>query len=97
MPDGVVKVDDATVAFHLEAPDGAFLDAVSCDNYTMVIVPNGYDYANYQKDFVGTGHFMMSSYTPNVGATYVPNPHYWGNACPPAEDRSGPSTPARRR
>jgi peptide/nickel transport system substrate-binding protein len=85
LPDGVVKVDDSTVAFHLEAADGNFLDAVSCDNYTMIIVPKGYDYANYQKDWVGTGHFMMQSYTPNVGATFVRNPHYWGKAALPAQ------------
>jgi peptide/nickel transport system substrate-binding protein len=84
-PEGVVKVSDTQVAFHLEAPDAAFLDAVSCDNYNMIIVPNNYDYANYQKDWVGTGHFMMTSYTPNVGATFVPNPHYWGTPALPAQ------------
>jgi peptide/nickel transport system substrate-binding protein len=51
----------------------------------MVIVPNGYDYADYQKQFVGTGHFMMSSYTPEVGAVFVRNPHYWGKAALPAQ------------
>ena len=84
-PDGVVKVSDTQVAFHLETPDGAFLDAVSCDNYNMIIVPNRYDYANYQKDWVGTGHFKMSSYSPNVGATFVPNPYYWGTPAIPSE------------
>jgi peptide/nickel transport system substrate-binding protein len=85
VPDGVVKVDDTTVAFHLESPNASFLDAVSSDNYNMVIVPNGYDYADYQKQFVGTGHFMMSSYTPEVGAVFVRNPHYWGKAALPAQ------------
>src|SRR5258708_2797447 len=75
-PDGVVKVDDTTVAFHLDKPDAGWPDAVSEDNYTMIIVPNGFDYANYQKSWPGTGRLMMSSYTPNVGATFVPNPHY---------------------
>ena len=51
----------------------------------MIIVPKGYDYANYQKDWVGTGHFMMQSYTPNVGATFVRNPHYWGTAALPEQ------------
>ena len=74
-PDGVVKVDDSTVAFHLEHPDAGWVDAVSEDNYNMIIVPNGFDFSNYQKTFPGTGRFMMSSYTPNVGATYVRNPH----------------------
>jgi peptide/nickel transport system substrate-binding protein len=84
-PDGVEKVDDTTVAFHLEHPDAGFPDAVSNDNYNMIIVPNGFDFSNYQKSFPGTGRFMMSSYTPNVGATYVRNPHYWGTKALPAK------------
>src|SRR5215831_10068660 len=84
-PDGVQKVDDQTVAFHLESPNSGFADAVSEDNYNMVIVPKGYDYANYQKQFIGTGPFIMSSYTPNVGATYVRNPHYWGKKALPSK------------
>jgi peptide/nickel transport system substrate-binding protein len=84
-PDGVQKVNDTTVAFHLDSPDGNFVDAVSEDNYNMIIVPKGYDYGNYQKDFVGTGRFMKSSYTPNVGATYVRNPHYWGKKALPSQ------------
>src|SRR5215831_8994270 len=72
-PDGVQKVDDQTVAFHLESPNSGFADAVS------------EDYANYQKQFIGTGPFIMSSYTPNVGATYVRNPHYWGKKALPSK------------
>jgi len=84
LPDGVAKVDDETVAFHLEQPDGNFIDAVSENNYNMIIVPNGFDYADYQKSFVGTGRFTMTGYTPNVGATFVRNPHYWGTPARPA-------------
>jgi peptide/nickel transport system substrate-binding protein len=84
-PDGVQKVDDTTVAFNLEAPNNGFLDAVSEDNYNMIIVPKGYDYGNYQKDFIGTGRFMKTAYTPNVGATFVRNPHYWGTAALPSK------------
>ena len=83
-PAGVVKVDDETVAFHLEAADGSFLDAVSQDNYNMIIVPNNYDFKNYQKEFIGTGRFKMTSYTPSVGANFVRNPHYWGTPALPA-------------
>jgi peptide/nickel transport system substrate-binding protein len=82
-PDGVVKVDDSTVAFHLQQADGSFVDATSPNNYNMIIVPNGYDYGDYQKSFIGTGRFKMVSYTPNVGATFVRNPHYWGRAALP--------------
>ncbi|HZC40198.1 MAG TPA: ABC transporter substrate-binding protein [Streptosporangiaceae bacterium] len=83
-PDGVKKVDDTTVAFHLDAPDGNFVDAVSEDNYNMIIVPKGFDYGDYQKKFPGTGRLMKESYTPNQGAVYVPNPHYWGSKALPS-------------
>src|SRR5215468_11562188 len=84
-PDGVQKVDNETVAFHLESPNSGFADAVSEDNYNMVIVPKNSDPAQYEKTFPGTGRFMMSSYTPNVGASYVRNPHYWGNKALPSK------------
>jgi peptide/nickel transport system substrate-binding protein len=84
-PDGVVKVDDTTIAFHLEHPDAGWVDAVSEDNYNMIIVPNGFDYSDYQKTFPGTGRFKMTSYTPNVGATYARNPYYWGTKALPAK------------
>ncbi|HEY2692170.1 MAG TPA: ABC transporter substrate-binding protein, partial [Streptosporangiaceae bacterium] len=66
-PDGVEKVDSSTVAFHLDHPNAGWLDAVSEDNYNMIIVPNNFDYGNYQKSFPGTGRFMKTGYTPNVG------------------------------
>ena len=85
-PDGVKKVDDQTVAFHLAAPNNGFVDSVSEDNYNMIIVPNNFDFGNYQKQMPGTGRFMMSSYTPTVGgtSTFVRNPHYWGKAALPS-------------
>ena len=85
VPDGVVKVDDTTVAFHLERPNGGFVDAFSNDNYNMIIVPNGYDFGEYQKSFIGTGRFMKTSYSPQTGATFVRNPHYWGTPAKPAK------------
>ena len=85
VPDGVVKVDDTTVAFHLEQPNGGFIDAVSNDNYNMIIVPDRYDFGDYQKSFIGTGRFVMTSYGPSAGATFVRNPHYWGTPAKPAK------------
>ena len=46
---GVEKVDDLTVAFHLEAPNGNFPWLISSDNYNMIIVPKGYDYSKWEK------------------------------------------------
>jgi peptide/nickel transport system substrate-binding protein len=83
-PDGVVKVDSSTVAFHLQHPNASWPDAVSEDNYNMIIVPNGFDYGKYQTSWPGTGRLMKDSYTPNVGASLVPNPHYWGTKALPA-------------
>jgi peptide/nickel transport system substrate-binding protein len=85
VPDGVVKVDDSTVAFHLEAPDASFVDAVGNYNYNMIIVPDGFDFNDYQKKWAGTGAFMNTSYTTNVGATFVRNPHYWKKPALPKE------------
>jgi peptide/nickel transport system substrate-binding protein len=83
-PSGVQKVDDYTVAFHLEAPNGNFPYLVSSDNYNMIIIPNNYNPANWQSSFVGTGPFVMKSYTAKVGAAFTRNEQYWGTKALPA-------------
>jgi peptide/nickel transport system substrate-binding protein len=77
-PSGVKKVNSSTVEFHLEAPNGNFPYLVSSDNYNAIIVPAGTDFGKWQKTFIGTGAFKLGSYTQTVGATFVPNPNYWG-------------------
>jgi peptide/nickel transport system substrate-binding protein len=77
-PDGVKKVDATTVEFHLESPNGNFPYLVSSDNYNAIVVPNGTDFAKWQKTFVGTGAFKLGTYTQGNGATFVANPDYWG-------------------
>jgi peptide/nickel transport system substrate-binding protein len=77
-PSGVKKVDASTVAFHLEAANGNFPYLVSSDNYNAIIVPKGTDYGTWQKTFMGTGAFKLSSYTQGVGAAFTANPDYWG-------------------
>ena len=83
-PSGVQKVDDYTVAFHLEAPNGNFPYLTSSDNYNMIIIPNNYNPANWQSSFVGTGPFVMKSYTAKVGASFTRNEQYWGPKALPA-------------
>ena len=83
-PSGVQKVDDFTVAFHLEAPNGNFPYLVSSDNYNTIIMPNGQDPATWVKSFPGTGPFVFKSYTPNVGASFARNESYWGKKALPA-------------
>ena len=82
---GVVKVDDYTVAFHLEAPNGNFPYLTSSDNYNMIIIPNNYDPTQWQSSFVGTGPFKFSSYTAKSGATFTRNESYWGTKALPAQ------------
>jgi peptide/nickel transport system substrate-binding protein len=84
-PSGVVKVDDSTVAFHLDAPNGNFPYLTSSDNYNMIILPNGYNPASWQSSFLGTGPFVLSSYTPKSGATFTRNESYWGTKALPSQ------------
>jgi peptide/nickel transport system substrate-binding protein len=83
-PEGVQKVDDFTVAFHLTAPNGHFPYLTSSDNYNMIILPNGFDPTKWQATFPGTGPFVLKSYTTNVGASFVRNEKYWGTKALPA-------------
>ncbi len=85
VPDGVQKVDDFTVAFHLEAANGNFPYLTSSDNYNMIILPNGQDPATWQKTFIGTGPFVLKNYQASVGASFTRNTAYWGKKALPAE------------
>jgi peptide/nickel transport system substrate-binding protein len=80
-PEGVTRVDDATVAFAL---DRAFVDfpyLVSSTNYNCVVLPK--DYAgDFQKNPVGTGPFMMTDYKNNQSASFKKNPDYWQTGLP---------------
>jgi peptide/nickel transport system substrate-binding protein len=84
-PDGVKKTGTHSVTFHLESANGNFPYLVSSDNYTMVIFPQGTDPTTWQKTFLGTGPFVIRSYTTNSGATFGPNPNWWGGKVMPAE------------
>lgn len=77
------KVDDYTVEFHLDAPNGNFPYMLSSDNYNAVIIPASYK-GDYEKSFDGTGPFKIEKYTPKVGASFVRNEDYWGEKALPA-------------
>jgi peptide/nickel transport system substrate-binding protein len=83
VPSGVQKVDNFTVAFHLEAPNGNFPYLCSSDNYNMIILPNNYDPTKWESSFLGTGPFKLQKYTPKVGASFVRNDAYWGKKALP--------------
>ncbi|WP_206997536.1 ABC transporter substrate-binding protein [Trinickia mobilis] len=79
---GTQVVDDHTVAFHLDAPNGNFPYYVSSDNYNAVMLPANFS-GNYEQTFIGTGPFKLEKYTPKVGASFVRNPDYWGEKALP--------------
>jgi peptide/nickel transport system substrate-binding protein len=81
-PEGVVKVDHETVAFHPEVPCGSFLYAVSSANFNGIVVPKNFDYSQWVHKSIGTGPFKMTSYNQSTGASFVRNPHYWGTVLP---------------
>jgi peptide/nickel transport system substrate-binding protein len=80
---GAKKVDDETVEFHLDAPNGNFPYYLSSDNYNAIILPA--DYAgDFEKNFIATGPFKLEKYTPKAGASFVRNEDYWGPKALPA-------------
>lgn len=74
---GAQYVDDETVEFHLDAPNGSFPYLVSTDNYNAVILPADYK-GDFEKTFVGTGPFRLETYTAKARASFVRNDDYWG-------------------
>ncbi len=74
---GARAVDEYTVAFHLDAPNGSFPYLVSSDNYNAIILPA--DYAgNFERAFNGTGPFKLERYVSKAHASFVRNENYWG-------------------
>jgi peptide/nickel transport system substrate-binding protein len=76
---GTKKVDDMTVAFHLDAPNGNFPYTVSSDNYNAVILPADYK-GDFEKEMNGTGPFKLVKYTAKQGALFERFADYWGGA-----------------
>ncbi|NLP62206.1 ABC transporter substrate-binding protein [Paraburkholderia sacchari] len=75
-------VDEHTVAFHLDAPNGNFPYYVSSDNYNAVLLPANYA-GNYEKSFIGTGPFKLERYETRRGASFIRNDAYWGEKALP--------------
>jgi peptide/nickel transport system substrate-binding protein len=82
-PGNTEAPDDATVVFHLDAPNGNFPTLVSSANYNAIIIPADLDPAEWGKTFDGTGPFKLESFTPKVGAKFVRNDNYWGTKANP--------------
>ena len=82
----VRAVDETTVEFTLDAPNGNFPYLVSSDNYNAIVLPADYDAEQWTRDFLGTGPWRLDTYTPDVGVTYAKNPDYWDQLRQPLPD-----------
>jgi peptide/nickel transport system substrate-binding protein len=83
----VKAVDDATVEFTLDAPNGNFPYLVSSDNYNAIVLPADFD-DRWDRTFIGTGPWKLERYTPEQGVTYVKNPDYWDTGRQPLADKN---------
>ena len=80
--DSVEAVDEHTVRFQLERPNGSFPFFVSSDNYNATILPvsfwENYAEGSYEQEFPGSGPWILESFEPDAFAHYVKNENYWG-------------------
>jgi peptide/nickel transport system substrate-binding protein len=81
-PGGVRKVNDFTVAFHLDAPNASFPYLTSSTTYQAIILPANYVLGTFEKTPQATGAFRLVSYTPGVGATFQRYDGWWRGRAP---------------
>lgn len=78
-----VAIDESTVEFQLDVPNGSFPFFVSSDNYNAAILPasfwENYSEGSYEESFPGSGPWILESFDQGVSATYVKNEDYWGD------------------
>jgi peptide/nickel transport system substrate-binding protein len=81
-PGGVHKIDDMTVSFNLNQPVSNFPYLVSSTTYQAIILPANYQLGTFTQKPQTTGAFMLTKYTPGVGATYDRFSGWWGGTAP---------------
>jgi peptide/nickel transport system substrate-binding protein len=83
--DKVEAVDKYTVKFTLKEPFVWFLDMLSNPHAVAIVakeVVEKYGDLKKPESVIGTGPWMLDSYRPNVGLTYVRNPNYFAQGLP---------------
>ncbi len=78
---GGVSVRGGDVVFTLQRAFSDFPYLVSAGNYNAVILPQDYT-SGFTKKAIGTGPFLLSSYSASTGATFTRNPKYWDTGKP---------------
>jgi peptide/nickel transport system substrate-binding protein len=73
----VIAVNDTAVQLKLKAPNAAILTDLG-GKAGYMISPAALNRSDLNVKPVGTGPFVLDSYSPGVSATYTRNPKYWG-------------------
>ena len=72
-------LDDHTVQFNLDTPNGLFPYQTAQTVYQAVILKKDYVKGDWiAKNMNGTGPYKLQTYTPDVSAKFVKNPDWWG-------------------
>jgi peptide/nickel transport system substrate-binding protein len=72
----IKKVDKYTVQLPLKSPDSTIPQTLA--SYTFGIVPVGYKaFSGDVSTQIGTGPYMLKSFTPGQQSVHGKNPHYW--------------------
>jgi peptide/nickel transport system substrate-binding protein len=84
-PGAVHKVDDQTVRFELDSPNGFFPYLTSQMTYQAIILPKSYQLpsdlakpGDWTNNMNGTGPFKLKQNRGAAGYSFVANPGYWG-------------------
>jgi len=76
----IVAIDDYTVRFDLNGPNGFFLDIFTI--YRMFILPADVDVDRLTLEAFGTGPFLLDEWLAGERAIMVRNPDYWEDGRP---------------
>jgi oligopeptide transport system substrate-binding protein len=79
---GIKKVDDATVEFDLVQADATFLNVLATPFASVLPKGTVHDAAQVASKPVGTGPYVLKSYTKGSQATFVANKSYWQQGQP---------------
>jgi peptide/nickel transport system substrate-binding protein len=80
-PSGLTKVDDRTVEIQLTQPAVTFINGLA--EYIATIVPVGYErFSGDVANQIGTGPYILQSFTPGAESVHTKNPDYWGEGLP---------------
>ena len=84
-PGGTTKVDDSTVKFSLDAPNGIFPYLLGGMTYQAIVLPKTYQMpadltkpGDWTSKMNGTGPFKLKENRGQAGLSFVANDAYWG-------------------